>query len=120
MSEASGEDKRWRIQSFLWRWWDFRLLKPFSSGKKNPWKPQNWLFICFYDRLWFSYKIVAQDKESEQVATGIQMPFAQRQIKEPRGEDDGNDDTFEEMEVDTDHFCVSSYAVWIASKRTWS
>ena len=32
-------------------------------------------------------------------------------VKEPRGEDDGNDDTFEEMEVDTDHFCVSSYAV---------
>ena len=30
---------------------DFRFFKAFSTGKKIPWKPQNGLSICFYDRL---------------------------------------------------------------------
>ena len=55
------------------------FLQTIFRWEEEPWKPQNGLFICLYDRLWLSPEIVAKEKESEQVATGIQMPFAQCQ-----------------------------------------
>ena len=74
----------------------------FSLGRRTPDNPKTDYPSVFMTVSDFLQKSSPKKRKANklQQASRCLLP----NVKEPSGEDDGNDDTYEEMEVDTDHF----------------
>ena len=83
------------------RWWDFRFFKPFSPEKKNPENSKTdypSAFMTVSDYLQKSSPKKRKVNKLQQASRCL-LP----DVKKPGGKDDGNYDTDEELEVDTDY-----------------